>query len=99
MIDLRTLNKKRLLDVLDGELLNLLEVARVALDSWPMRMQVELRTRMTEAKLESLLVAVDNAAIAASEGGLPEKPKVYTNDFHDAEPSLADLDSERQIKF
>jgi hypothetical protein len=95
MIDLRTLNKKRLLDVLDGELLNLLEIARVALDSWPMRMQIELRTRMTEAKLESLLVAVDNAAIASSEGGLPEKPKTYSNDFHDSEPSLKDLGPKR----
>ncbi len=86
MTDLRTLNKKKLLTHLDTEILTLLEIARITLDSWPMRMQIEIKTKMTESRLEGLAMLINGAVMNSAEGGTPDRPPVYTNAFHDDEP-------------
>lgn len=83
MTDLRTLNKKKLLTLVDTEILTLLEIARITLSSWPMRMQIEVKTKMTEARLEGLAVFLDGVAANSSEGGIQEVPPTYSNAFHD----------------
>ena len=86
MTDLRTLNKKKLLVHLDTEILTLLEIARLTLDSWPMRMQIEVKTKMSESRLEGLSMFINGAVMNSGEGGAPEKPPFYANAFHDDEP-------------
>lgn len=82
MTDLRTLNKTKLLTLLDTEVVTLLEIARITLDSWSMRMQIELKTGMTESRLEDLARFIDGVSTNAAEGGAPPRPSVYSNDFH-----------------
>jgi hypothetical protein len=94
MTDLRTLNKKKLLTLLDTEILTLLEIARLTLDSWPMRMQIELKTKMTESRLEGLGLLIDGAVMNSAEGGAPLRPPVYSNDFHDDEPESPKFEAE-----
>lgn len=77
MTDLRTLNKTKLLTLLDTELVTLLEIARITLESWPMRMQIELKTGMTESRLEDLSRFIDGVVMNAAEGGAPLRPPVY----------------------
>lgn len=93
MTDLRTLNKQKILTHLDTEILTLLEIARLTLDSWPMRMQIELKTKMTEARLEGLSTLIDGAVLDSSEGTIVRQP-VYANAFHDDEPKPPKFASE-----
>lgn len=94
MTDLRTLNKTKLLTLLDTEVVTLLEIARITLDSWPMRMQIELKTGMTESRLEDLARFIEGVSMNSVEGGAPPRPSVYSSDFHDAEPSPPKFEAE-----
>lgn len=89
MTDLRTLNKQRLLAHLDTEIVTLLELARVALDSWPIRMQLEIKTKMTEARLEGLVSLIDAAIVVSS--ATASLPRTHAVDDLDAGPTRADL--------
>lgn len=74
--DLRTCDKEKLVTHLGSELLALLEVARVTLDSWPMRMKVEIVTRMSEERLERLGDLLDVAIKNSAPGGADLTPPV-----------------------
>ena len=83
MTDLRTLNKKKLLEHLDTEIVTLLEIARLTLESWPMRTQIEIKSKMTEVRLEGLLNLINCAAESSAAGEKLERAPVYSNSFHD----------------
>jgi hypothetical protein len=51
-----------------------------------MRMQLEIKTKMTESRLEGLSQLIDGAVMASAEGGTPARQAVYSNEFHDDDP-------------
>ena len=85
MTPLSSLNKQKLLSLLDFEIIALLEVARYTLDSWPMRMNVEVKSGMTEGKLEALRDALE-AAVEHSLGGGAHRPPMAMPDCTDNTP-------------
>jgi hypothetical protein len=76
MTPLSSINKHKLLSLLDFEIIALLEVARHTLDSWPMRMSVEVKSGMTEGKLEALRDTLEAAVEHALGGGADRPPMV-----------------------
>lgn len=71
---LKELNRQKLITNLGSELLPLLEVARAALDSWPVRMKLERVTGQSEERLEMLAAQLEAAVTASAEGGAPLGP-------------------------
>ena len=72
--DLKSCDKEKLVAHLGSSLLPLLEVARVALDSWPIRMKVEIVTRVPEETLERLGALLDVAIKNSAPGGADLTP-------------------------
>jgi hypothetical protein len=67
--DLRNCDRAKLINHLGSDLLPLLEVARATLDSWPMRMRVEIATKLTEERLERLQASLEVAITNSAPGG------------------------------
>lgn len=79
---------------LDTEVVTLLELARVALSSWPIRMQLEIKTKMTEARLEGLSSLIDAAIVVSSAtAALPRQSQLVDDANLEIGPTLLDLKS------
>lgn len=65
-----TVDRKKLLVALTPELYDILRVARYTLDSWPMRMSIEIASGMTEERLETLAAKIEEAIKTSTTGGV-----------------------------